>query len=103
MDISAVGNFQVMPVTPHERPADKAHPVGTPIKGFTPATPQANQPAADEKSGVKTEVRRNSEVGINVMEFRDAKTGEIIHQLPSRQILAMAINLAHQINKKETS
>lgn len=103
MQISTVGNLQAMPVTSPERPNVAAHPVGAPFKGTQSSTPQARPLLADETSGVETAVHHNSEVGMNVVQLVDKKTGEVIQQLPSRQILAMAIDLVKRLETDKES
>lgn len=103
MDVSAVGSLQVTAITPYERPDDMVHPEGAPLTGYVSASAQSAPQPADEgggTSGVKAEVHRNSETGVNVTEFRDIRTGEVLSQIPSRQVLAMAIALAEQASRK---
>ncbi|MGC1513855.1 MAG: hypothetical protein WA797_13150 [Acidimicrobiales bacterium] len=103
MGISAVGSIPVTAITPHERPDDMVHPEGAPVNGHYSASAQPAPERADEvqgRPGVTAEVHRNREIGVNVTEFRDVKTGEVISQIPSRQILAMAITLAEQARQE---
>lgn len=103
MDISAVGSPQVKAITPMERPEEMVHHKGAPFTNTSETPPQPTPRLADEtkvQPGVKTEVRREDAIGMNVTEFRDSKTGEIISQIPSRQIIAMAISLSEEAQKK---
>lgn len=103
MDVSAVGIPQVKAITPLERPEVLVHPEGAPVTQNSSSFPQGSSVRADEpmrQSKVTTEVRRENAIGVNVTEFHDSKTGEVISQIPSRQIIAMAISLAEAAARK---
>jgi hypothetical protein len=65
-----------------------AAPVAGPPEPAAPATPQASAPDVDG-SGVSPAMQRDERTGVDVVQFKDKQTGEVVSQLPTKAVLAM--------------
>lgn len=59
-----------------------------PVEPAPAPTPQPAAPIVDG-SGVNPAIQRDARTGVDVVQFRDNDTGEVVSQLPTKAVLAL--------------